>query len=193
MPLEGRVRLARRRWHSAALVIAVALPALAIVLACQVRWGADLLLARAEAADDPVGLAGLRRVAVSLDLEAPLDDFPIEDVLVRLEELLRGAEPALAVQDSAPDRVRLAVLVRPVNATTLRGFWLPFSGTYGVGALRLSVERTVTLSGVPRPFPATVWHTERVVAGPWRSTGPEVMRLLEDMAALLLEARRQVR
>jgi len=96
------------------------------------------------------------------------------------------------VASTAPSgRIRFTVSVRPMSATTLRGFWLPFSGTYGVGALRLGVERLVMLQGLPRAFPAVVWQTERAVGAPWRETEREIARLLDEMVAELLEARRQ--
>jgi hypothetical protein len=83
------------------------------------------------------------------------------------------------------DRIRLTVSVRPVSATTLRGFWLPFSGVYGVGTLRLAVERMVTLPGVARAVPAVVWQAERALAGPWRNADQDIARSLDEMAAEL--------
>jgi hypothetical protein len=86
--------------------------------------------------------------------------------------------------------VRLRVFVEPVSATTLRGFWLPFSGTYGVGGVRLAVERVVTHENAPRAFTAVVWQTERAVGAPWRATDQEVVRLLDEMVGELRAARR---
>jgi len=145
------------------------------------------------AADAPSGLVGLRRVSVLVDLEHPIDPVSVEDLVGRVEEALRGAEPALAIHEGATDRIRLIVDVGQVSATTLRGFWLPFSGTYGIGSVRLAVERLVMIPGTPRPLPATVWQTERRVAGPWRLVGAETMQVVEELLNELLEARRQVR
>ncbi len=145
------------------------------------------------AADPPGGLSGLRRVSVLVDLEHPIDPVTVEDVVARVEEAIRGAEPPLAIHEGATDRVRLTVAVAPVSATTLRGFWLPLSGTYGIGFVRLAVERLVTLPGAPRALTATVWQTDGRVAGPWRTIGPHTMHVVDELLAELLEARRQVR
>src|SRR5262245_32816955 len=57
------------------------------------------------------GLAGLHRVSLSVDLQYPIDDLSIEDLLARLEEGIRGAHPAMGVNESATDRLRLVVSV----------------------------------------------------------------------------------
>ena len=99
------------------------------------------------------GLTGLRRVSLAVDLQYPIDTLSVEDLLARLEDGLRQAEPAMSVNESATDRLRLVVSVRPVSGSTLRGFWLPFSGTYGIGPVMLELERLVSLPGVPRALP----------------------------------------
>jgi len=137
------------------------------------------------------GLTGLRLVRVNLDVGHPLDPTTADNLVARLVNTLRRADPPITIADTAPDRIVLTVAVRPASATALRGFWLPFSGTYGVGAVRLAVERVVTLPGAPRAFPAFVWQTERIVASPWRETDQEIARLLDEMVAELLEARRR--
>lgn len=139
------------------------------------------------------GLMGLRRVSLAVDLQNPMDTVTVEDLLARLEDGLRQAGPAMSVHESATDRLRLVVAVRPVSATTLRGFWLPFSGTYGIGPVMLELERLVSLPGAPRPFPAIVWQAERTASGPWRAAGAEIMRLTDELIAEWLDARRQVR
>jgi hypothetical protein len=139
------------------------------------------------------GLTGLRRVSLAVDLQQPIDTLSVEDVLARLEDGLRQAEPALGVHEGATDRLRLVVSVRPVSATTLRGFWLPFSGTYGIGPVMLELERLVSLPGIPRPFPAIVWQAERTASGPWRTAATEIMRLTDNLIAEWLDARRQPR
>jgi hypothetical protein len=142
-------------------------------------------------AEDLPALAALHRVNVSVDLAHPLESTTADDLVAHLAGALRRAEPPITVGDSATDRIRLTVFVRPMSATTLRGFWLPFSGTYGIGTLRLGVERVVTLPGASRAFPAVVWQTERAVGGPWRVTHRDIARLLDDIVADLLKARRQ--
>jgi hypothetical protein len=157
--------------------VAVLLAALAVVSA-------------GTAAAAEVGLTRLRAVTVSVDVAHPLETMTTDDLTAHLGDALRRAEPPITVADSATDRIRLTVAVHPVSATTLRGFWLPFSGTYGVGALHLGVERIVTLPGQPRAFPAVVWQAHRAVGGPWRGTEREIARLIDEMVAELVAARR---
>lgn len=149
-----------------------------------------MVVSSAVAADERPRLAELRDVTVSVDLVHPLDGMTADDVTEHLVGGLRKAEPPLTIRDGVSDRIRLTVTVRPMSATTLRGFWLPLSGTYGIGALRLGVERMVTLSGSPRALSALVWHTERIVGIAWRETNREIVRLLDEMVAEFLEARR---
>jgi hypothetical protein len=150
-----------------------------------------LLCAHSVSAQLP-GLARLRLVDVSVDVEHPLDFMTPEDLAARVQERLNRGESSIVVSERSTDRIRLTVAVRPTSASTLRGFWLPFSGIYAVGAMRLGVERMVTLPGPsPRAFPALVWQTERIVGVPWHATEREVMRLLDEMVAELLDARRQ--
>ena len=177
----GSVAERRNRHH---LFVIVHLLALAIGLGTA---------STSAAADAPGGLVGLRRVSVLVDLEHPIDPVSVEDLVTRVEEALRGTEPPLAIHEPATDRIRLIVSVGPVSATTLRGFWLPLSGTYGIGSVRLAVERLVTLPGAPHKLNATVWQTDRRVAGPWRTIGPETMHAVDELLAELLETRRQVR
>ena len=139
------------------------------------------------------GLTGLRRVSLAVDLQQPVDTLTVEDLLARLEDGLRQAEPPISVHESATDRLRLVVSVRPVSATTLRGFWLPFSGTYGIGPVMLELERVVSLPGIPRPFPAVVWQADRTATGPWQTAGAEIMRLTDELVAEWLAIRRQAR
>jgi hypothetical protein len=139
------------------------------------------------------GLAGLRRVSLAVDLQYPIDTLSVEDLLARLEEGLRQSEPPVTVNESATDRLRLTIGVRPMSATTLRGYWLPFSGTYGIGPVILELERMVVAPGGAAPFPAIVWQAERTAAGPWRTTPAEVVRLLDDLIGQWQGARRQAR
>lgn len=163
---------------------------------CVLAAGLALALALGSArapAEAAAGLAGLRRVSVSVELAHPLEPVAADDLVTLIEDALRGADPPLAIHEAAADRVRLTVAVGPVSATALRGFWLPFSGTYAIGSVRLAVERIVTAPGIARPFPAIVWQAERVVTGPWSSGGAAVAQLLDEMLGELLDARRQAR
>ena len=100
-------------------------------------------------------------MSLAVDLQHPIDTLSPEDLLARLEDGLRQAEPAIGIHEGATDRLRLIVSVRPVSATTLRGFWLPFSGTYGIGPVTLELERLVSLPGTMRSFPGIVWRAGR--------------------------------
>jgi hypothetical protein len=130
-------------------------------------------------------------VSLGVEIAHPLEAMTARELTGRLAAGLRAADPPLVIDDGAPDRLRLTISVRPMGATTLRGFWLPFSGTYGIGALRLGVERMVSFPGLPRAFPALVWQTERTVGSSWRETNRQIVRLIDEMVAELLEARRQ--
>ena len=133
-------------------------------------------------------MAGERRVQLDVEIVHPLPDTAAADLSTRLVAALCGGNATATIRSDVADRLRLTVSVHPVSATTLRGFWLPFSGMYGIGTLRLGVERMVTVPGVPRPVPALVWHAERPVSGPWRTTGQQIVRLLDEMAAELVGA-----
>ena len=109
------------------------------------------------------------------------------------DELTRHVEAMLADAASRPlidvansNRLRLRVSVRPISAATLRGFYLPFSGTYGIESVRLSVARAAAVAGVTRSIPAVVWEEERLVAAPWRQTPPAVMRAVNEIVSVFL-------
>jgi hypothetical protein len=141
--------------------------------------------------DERAALAMLDHVRLAVDVAHPLSKLTAPELTPHLAEALRRAQPPLSVEDGASDRIRLVVAVRSTSATALRGFWLPFSGTYGIGTLRLDVERLVTLPGVVRAFPARVWGTQRDVAVRWEATDEAVTRLLDEMVLELLDARRR--
>ena len=97
----------------------------------------------------------------------------------------------------SPSRLRLAVSVRAHSASVLRGFWLPFSGQYAIGSVRLMVERMVNLPGGGSPatgsLPAVVWQAERSIAGPWGSADAQVLAAVDELLATLLEDYRRAR
>jgi hypothetical protein len=134
------------------------------------------------------GLAGLTTLGVDIDLDASQDSLSSEQLARRIDARLREAAPALTLDPASPARLRLTVAVRPYSATTLRGFWLPFSGTYGIGPIRLSVERAVMVTGMSTPILASVWDTERQAAGPWRESPAEIVRLLDEALSDFLAA-----
>lgn len=130
-------------------------------------------------------IADDRRAHVAIEIEHQPQATTVEDLRSRLVAALCGGDSAGTIRSSVGDRIRLTISVRPVSGTTLRGFWLPFSGVYGVGTVRLAVERMVTLPGVARAVPAVVWQAERAVAGPWRNADQDITRSLDEMAAEL--------
>jgi hypothetical protein len=145
------------------------------------------LSASALAAEPPRGLAGLPRVALDIVL-APHHPGPVPDDLEqRILDALRQSRPAPVVDPASADRLILVVAVRPVNASELRGFWLPFSGTYGIGMVRLAVERAVTVRGLSGPIPAVVWQAERQVNGPWHRAPADIVALLDELLTAFLE------
>jgi hypothetical protein len=134
------------------------------------------------------GLAGLTTLGVDVDLDSSQDSLSSEQLARRIDARLRAAAPGLTLDPASPARLRLTVAVRPHSATTLRGFWLPFSGTYGIGPVRLSVERTAMVTGMSTPILASVWNAERQAAGPWRESPAEILRLLDETLSDFLAA-----
>jgi hypothetical protein len=130
-------------------------------------------------------IADERRSNVTIEIEHPPPATTMEGLRSRLVAALCGGDPARTIGSDVGTRIRLTVSVRPVSATTLRGFWLPFSGIYGIGSLRVAVERMVTVPDIERAVPAVVWQAERAVAGPWRKADQEITRSLDEMAAEL--------
>jgi hypothetical protein len=158
---------------------------------------AALLVATAASAQTTHPAAGLRalpRVAIELVLTPDLAE--LEDELEQRMERALGEHPAAPTLDGAsPHKLRLVATVRALGATELRGFWLPFSGTYAIGDVRLEVERPVTLPApTPSPpVPAIVWQAERLIARPWRQVGAGVGGAVDELIAAFLEDSRRAR
>jgi len=141
------------------------------------------------AAGEPArGLAGLTTIGVDVELDPSQESLSSEQLARRIDARLRAAVPGLTLDPASPARLRLTVVVRPYGATALRGFWLPFSGTYGIGPVRLSVERPALVPGMSTPLLASVWHAERQVAGPWRESPAEILKLLDQALSDFLDA-----
>ena len=134
------------------------------------------------------GLAGLTTIGVDVELDPSQESLSSEQLARRIDARLRAAAPALTLDPASPTRLRLTVKVRPYGATALRGFWLPFSGTYGIGPVRLSVERPAMVTGMSTPVLASVWHAERQAAGPWRNSQAEIFKLLDEALSDFLDA-----
>jgi len=141
----------------------------------------------AAAAEAARGLAGLTTIGVDVELD-PSQTFSSAQLVRQIDSRLRTAAPALTIDPASSSRLRFSVLVRPYSATALRGFWLPFSGTYGIGLVRLSVERTAMVTGMSMPLLASVWRAERQAAGPWRESPSEIARLLDETLSDFLDA-----
>lgn len=147
------------------------------------------------AASPPAGapapaLDALTRVRVTVDLERPVEGLAAGALRGRLAEGLQRAAPPIVADDEALDRLRVRVAIEPRSATDLRGFWLPFSGTYAIGLVGLALERPGIVTATDRPATVIVWREDRVVAVPWRAAAAEVRRAADAMLEALLAARR---
>ena len=135
------------------------------------------------------GLRNLGRLALELSLPPDLADAA-RDLAGRVERALAATPGTLVLDRGSPDTLRVVATVRAEGATRMRGFWLPFSGTYAVGAVRLEVERPVLLPGATpaaAPVPAIVWRRDRVIAGPWRHATTEIGGAVEELIRALLD------
>ena len=141
------------------------------------------------------GLKGVKRVGIEVVFTPDHPQLAPEVVEKRLEDALLANPAAPRPDPKSTDRLRLVVAVREVSGNDLRGFYLPMSGTYGIGTVRLAVERQVVVGergtaaggATPAPIPAVVWQVERQAHGPWRRSGAEVMALVDDLVATFVE------
>jgi hypothetical protein len=104
----------------------------------------------------------------------------------RLEEALRRAPPAPAVDPASADRLRLTISVRSYSTSDLRGFYLPFSRAHGIGPVHLSLEGPAVIAGLGTPVSATVSQAERQARRPWRSSATEILDLADEVVASFL-------
>lgn len=148
-----------------------------------------LLTGAVSAGTPAAGLHALARVRLTVEITRAVDGLAADALRARLTGALQRATPPIAAEADAVDRLRLRVALEPRSATDLRGFWLPFSGTYAIGVVGLALERPVLVSGASGPTPAIVWRQDRVVAVPWRAAAAEVHRATEDMLGAFLAAR----
>jgi hypothetical protein len=140
----------------------------------------------APAAERWEALQALPRVTVEITFSPTHPDLTPEQVRPRLEEALRRAPPAPAVDPASADRLRLTISVRSYSTSDLRGFYLPLSQAYGIGPVHLSLERPAVISGLPTPVSATVWQAERQARRPWRSSATEILDLADEVVASFL-------
>lgn len=132
------------------------------------------------------GLQGLTRVAVEVTVAAQVPGLSVAELERRIEAALSRSQAAPTADRSSAERLRLMVGVEAYSSAELRGFYLPFSGRYGIGPVRLIVERPVTLPGIPTPVRAVVWQAERLTKGPWRRAATEVLGLLDELIVVFL-------
>jgi hypothetical protein len=138
------------------------------------------------------GLRGVKRVAIEIVFTPDHPQLAPEVMEKRLEDALLASPAAPRPDPKSTDRLRLVVAVREVSGNDLRGFYLPLSGTYGIGTVRLAVERQVVVAGergtaAGAPIPALVWQVDRQAHGPWRRSGAEIMALVDDLVATFIE------
>jgi hypothetical protein len=147
--------------------------------------------ARAEPGDRWEGLHGLPRVAVDATVSPNHPDITPEDMRRRLEDTLRRSAFAPMIEPTAPDRLHLLITVRAYSSSDLRGFYLPLSQAYGIGPVRLIVERQAQIAGLGAPIPVQVWQAERQAKAVWRNSGAEILELVDEViAAFLADYRR---
>ena len=134
------------------------------------------------------GLRGVKRVAIEVVFAPDHPQLAPEVVEKRLEDALLANPAAPKPDPRSTDRLRLVVAVRQVTTSDLRGYYLPWSGYYGVGTVRLVVERQMILPGSPptAAIPAIVWQVDRHALGPWRRSREEIMALIDDLVATLI-------
>jgi hypothetical protein len=156
--------------------------------------GAVLALATGAAGGAPDVLEGLTRLAVAVRMEEAVDGVSDKALAARLLDVVPRLSPGLIVDDTSEDRLTLTVAVRPYSSSALRGFPLPFSGRYGIGTVRLALERRVRFAHDPgRTIAAVVWQSERRIATRWSLTGRAVSDAVGDLGAELGRARASAR
>lgn len=141
------------------------------------------------------GLRGLSRVMLDLSVSPDVVDLR-DDVEQRLEQALREQAPAPAVAREGADKLRLVVMVQAKNASELRGFWLPLSGTYAIGYVRLEVERALSLPGPAlssATVPVVVWQADQLIAAPWRQADGKIYDAVDKLTGIFLEDYRRAR
>ncbi|HET8579093.1 MAG TPA: hypothetical protein VFO18_18505 [Methylomirabilota bacterium] len=158
------------------------------------RWILALLLLvsalaasrAAAAADRWQGLQSMPNVSVEITFSPNHPDVSADEVRPRILEAIKRATPAPIIDIGSADRLHVLIAVRSYSSSDLRGYYLPLSQAYGIGPIRLTVERPAAISGLPAPVWATVWQAERLAKGPWRSSAYEVLELVDEVVASFL-------
>ena len=127
-------------------------------------------------------LDGVRRVAVSVDIRPPIDGLSGDELERRIATLVTKPQHSLALDQSSADRLRLTITVRSYTSSELRGFPLPFSGTYAIGTVRLALHRAVEIVGGPaRSVSASIWERERQIATRESAARGAVNRAVDEL------------
>jgi hypothetical protein len=132
------------------------------------------------------GLQGVVRVGVDVSLSPNHPDLVVEEVRRRVEAGVRRGQPAPVVETGSAERLHLTVGVRAYTSSELRGFYLPLSQAYGIGPVRLVLERPAQLSGLGAPITVQVWQAERQAKGAWRNSAAEILDLTDGVVAAFL-------
>jgi hypothetical protein len=153
-----------------------------------VTLGLGIFLAATSHAADPwIGLIPMSHVAVDVIVDPAHAQVTRKELAHRVAEALRAGAPGLRIDPEAPDVLRLTIGVRRVSSTELRGYYLPFSGAYGLGIVGLALVRRVTVPGLADTVPAIVWQREQLARAPWGESGTEVRAHLEGLLGAFLE------
>lgn len=127
-------------------------------------------------------LDGVRRVAVSVDVRQPIEGVLADELERRVVTFVAKLEHSLALDKSSTDRLQLTITVSSYSSSELRGFPLPFSGTYAIGTVRLTLHRAVEIvGGPPRIVSASVWERERQIATRGSAARGAVDRAVEEL------------
>lgn len=138
-------------------------------------------------------IQALPRVAVEVTLSPNHPELLVEDVRRRVEDALRRSPIAPAVEAGSAERLHLVVAVRAYSSSELRGFYLPLSQAYGIGPVRLVLERPAHVTGLTGPVVVQVWQAERQAKGSWRTSAAQILELTDEVvAAFIADYRRAV-
>jgi len=140
----------------------------------------------AAASDRWESLRALPRVALEVVVSPHHPDLTDGEARARVTEALRRAQPAPALDPASPERLRLTIRVRVLSSDDLRGYPLPFSQQYGIGPVRLALERPATVDGLATPVAATVWQSERLATGPMGRSATEILGLVDEIVGVFL-------
>jgi hypothetical protein len=132
------------------------------------------------------GLQGLPRLAVDVTVSPNHPDLVVEEMRRRVEDGVRRGQPAPIVDMASAERLHLTVGVRAYSSSELRGFYLPLSQAYGIGPVRLVLERPAQVSGLGAPIAVQVWQAERQAKAAWRNSATEILELTDEVIGAFL-------